>query len=315
MLAAQDSVRCYLKSISRVPLLNAEQEIEYGKAVQQMLETLHLKSALAEELRREPTLAEWATRASLDDCKLMEIINQGQCARDNMLQANLRLVVKIAKEYQGRGLEFLDLIQEGAIGLSRAVDKFDPTRGYKFSTYAYWWIRQSISRALAQKSRPIRLPVHITETLNAIKRTRRQYLQQFGRYPNINELAIALEKTPQQIERCLQVYRPVESLSRRVGTLEDTEVCELIEDPARLPQDQLLQTDLRTTIIEALRTLNPQQQQVVIMRFGLDNGVSQSLEQISAKLHVSRERVRQIEKKALNKCRQIETLQKYCQVD
>ena len=172
-----DMVRTYLHEIGRVPLLTHEQEIVYGKQVQQMMPLLEAKEALAETLEREPTMQEWADHVDLEESALKKIINQGTRAKRKMIEANLRLVVAIAKKYQKRNMEFLDLIQEGTLGLERGVEKFDPTRGYKFSTYAYWWIRQAITRAIAQQARAIRLPIHITEKLNKIKKVQRELSQ------------------------------------------------------------------------------------------------------------------------------------------
>jgi RNA polymerase nonessential primary-like sigma factor len=184
-----DMVRTYLHEIGRVPLLTHEQEIVYGKQVQQMMALLDAKEALAQELDRDPTDTEWANRVSLSETELHQVVRQGQRAKQKMIEANLRLVVAIAKKYQKRNLEFLDLIQEGTLGLERGVEKFDPMRGYKFSTYAYWWIRQAITRAIAQQARTIRLPIHITEKLNKIKKVQRELTQELGHSPSPAEIA------------------------------------------------------------------------------------------------------------------------------
>jgi len=186
-----DMVRTYLREIGRVPLLTREQEIIYGKQVQEMMSLLEAKEALAKQLHREPTTDEWATQVDTTTGELPETIKRGKRAKQKMIEANLRLVVAIAKKYQKRNMEFLDLIQEGTMGLERGVEKFDPTRGYKFSTYAYWWIRQAITRAIAQQARTIRLPIHITEKLNKIKKVQRELAQTLGRSPNANEIATA----------------------------------------------------------------------------------------------------------------------------
>ena len=188
-----DMVRTYLREIGRVPLLTREQEIVYGKQVQQMMSLLEAKSDLVKKLRREPTLKEWAEQVQKSEAELNEALRAGQRSKRHMIEANLRLVVAIAKKYQKRNMEFLDLIQEGTMGLERGVEKFDPTRGYKFSTYAYWWIRQAITRAIAEKARTIRLPIHITERLNKIKKARQQLSQQLGRTPTLIDILTALE--------------------------------------------------------------------------------------------------------------------------
>ena len=183
-----DMVRTYLHEIGRVPLLTHEQEIVYGKQVQKMMTLLAEK----EELGSELSLKEWADHVQLSEIELNRIIKQGERAKQKMIEANLRLVVAIAKKYQKRNMEFLDLIQEGSLGLERGVEKFDPTRGYKFSTYAYWWIRQAITRAIAQQARTIRLPIHITEKLNKIKKTQRELAQKLGRSADVAEIALPL---------------------------------------------------------------------------------------------------------------------------
>ena len=221
--ASKDMVRTYLHEIGRVPLLTQEQEIVLGKQVQQMMMYLELKQKLATTLGREPTQAEWAESAKITDGELNHIMRLGNRAKQKMIEANLRLVVAIAKKYQKRNLEFLDLIQEGTLGLERGVEKFDPMRGYKFSTYAYWWIRQAITRAIAQQSRTIRLPIHITEKLNKIKRTQRELAQQLGRSPTSLEIAEVLELNPAQIREYLLMARQPVSLDLRVGEHHDTD--------------------------------------------------------------------------------------------
>ena len=212
-----DMVRTYLREIGRVPLLSREQEIIYGKQVQQMMALLEAKEALTKETDHEPSLSEWAVRVDKSETELNHLMTQGKRAKQKMIEANLRLVVAIAKKYQKRNMEFLDLIQEGTLGLERGVEKFDPMRGYKFSTYAYWWIRQAITRAIAQQGRTIRLPIHITEKLNKIKKVQRELAQTLGRSPSPTEIAKELELEPAQIREYLNMARQPVSLDVRVG--------------------------------------------------------------------------------------------------
>ncbi len=313
-LYTTDAVRAYLHEIGRVPLLSHEDEIVLGKQVQKMMALLAIKDELTRQLPEvdendadaeaaEVSEAEWAAAADITVAELNKHLHRGQRSKRKMIEANLRLVVAVAKKYQKRNLEFLDLIQEGTLGLERGVEKFDPMKGYKFSTYAYWWIRQAITRAIAQQARTIRLPIHITEKLNKIKRVQRELSQKLGRSPNAAEIGVELELEPRQVREYLSIARQPISLDVRIGDNQDTELQDLLEDDGASPEDYTVQKSLQQDLRRMLLELTTQQQEVINLRFGLADGNPLSLAKVGQRMGISRERVRQLEQQALKHLR------------
>ncbi|MUG94167.1 RNA polymerase sigma factor SigC [Scytonema sp. UIC 10036] len=310
----------------RMRILLAKVAKEGDTIITPYLRIIEVQERLVSALGHRPSLERWAREAGVDVFELKQSLGQGKRrwaevakitveeleqiqfqglqAKEHMIKANLRLVVSVAKKYQNRGLELLDLVQEGTLGLERAVEKFDPTKGYRFSTYAYWWIRQGITRAIATSSRTIRLPVHITEKLNKIKKAQRKIAQEKGRTPTLEDLAQELEMTPTQVrEVLLRVPRSV-SLETKVGKDKDTELGELLETDGVTPEQMLMRESLQKDLQHLLADLTSRERDVILMRFGLSDGHPYSLAEIGRALDLSRERVRQIESKALQKLRQ-----------
>ncbi|WP_013320315.1 sigma-70 family RNA polymerase sigma factor [Gloeothece verrucosa] len=281
-----DPVRSYLQEIGRIPLLNSEEEIQLATKVQKMLSLLELKKdnlAAAEQ----------------------KIIEQGQRAKQQMIQANLRLVVSIAKRYQRRGLSLLDLIQEGSLGLIRAVEKFDPSKGYKFSTYAYWWVRQAITRALAEKSRTIRLPIHMTENLNHLKKSVRELTGELGRKPTEQEVAQRMEIPLEKLQEIRHAVYRTDAKSLNI-TLDDnqTELGEVLPDETSLPIDFVSERELMTKVDDLLEDLPPRQREIITLRFGLLTGKRMSYKEIGRQCGISHERARQLLNRAMRTLKQ-----------
>ncbi|MBD2156191.1 RpoD/SigA family RNA polymerase sigma factor [Leptolyngbya sp. FACHB-16] len=299
-----DIVRTYLKEIGRIPLLSKEQEVYLGKQVQRLMQLEELRESLAKRSQQLPNLEEWAESANLTVEELQSALALGRAAKHKMVTANLRLVVSIAKKYDKASMDLMDLIQEGAMGLVRGVEKFDPRKGYRFSTYAYWWIRQAITRAIAEKSRTIRLPIHITEKLTKIRAVQRDLMQQMGRPATNAEIAHILDIPEPDVRRYLSHSRAPVSLEMRVGNEQDTELIDVLEDESSSPEDYTTQQILRQELRELMSHLTPQQQEVLCLRYGFEDGKELTLAKIGARMNISRERVRQIERDALNKLRQ-----------
>jgi len=295
MTASADSVRAYLKQIGKVALLNAEEEVDLAKRIEAGLYA-------AERLRiAEETNEKLATQLRRD---LRWIVRDGERAKNHLLEANLRLVVSLAKRYTGRGMAFLDLIQEGNLGLIRAVEKFDYTKGYKFSTYATWWIRQAITRAMADQARTIRIPVHMVEVINKLGRIQRELLQDLGREPTPEELAKEMDITPDKVLEIQQYAREPISLDQTIGDEGDSQLGDFIEDSeAVVAVDAVSFTLLQDQLTSVLQTLSEREAGVVKLRFGLTDGQPRTLDEIGQVYGVTRERIRQIESKTMSKLR------------
>ncbi|MDP5337668.1 MAG: RNA polymerase sigma factor RpoD, partial [Nodularia sp. (in: cyanobacteria)] len=299
----EDSIRLYLQEIGRIRLLRADEEIELARKIADLLELERVRDRLQEQLEREPEYREWAEAVQIPLPAFRYRLHVGRRAKDKMVQSNLRLVVSIAKKYMNRGLSFQDLIQEGSLGLIRAAEKFDHEKGYKFSTYATWWIRQAITRAIADQSRTIRLPVHLYETISRIKKTTKLLSQEMGRKPTEEEIATRMEMTIEKLRFIAKSAQLPISLETPIGKEEDSRLGDFIESDGETPEDQVSKNLLREDLEKVLDSLSPRERDVLRLRYGLDDGRMKTLEEIGQIFNVTRERIRQIEAKALRKLR------------
>ena len=294
-----DLVRSYLRDIGRVPLLSHEQEITLGRQVQELVELEKIQQEIESLPAEDPNYALIAQKSGLTVLEVKKRFKSGTRAKERMVSANLRLVVSVAKKYTKRNMELLDLIQEGTIGLVRGVEKFDPKRGYKFSTYAYWWIRQGITRAIAEKSRAIRLPIHITEMLNKLKKVQRELSQQFSRTPSFKELAVHMDLSEEEVKDLLyRASQPI-SLESKVGDGDDTALLDLLAGGNDLPQEEIEMNCMKADLDSLLSQLPDLQNRVLRMRFGISGEDPMTLTGIGRVLGISRDRVRNLQRDGL----------------
>jgi RNA polymerase sigma factor (RpoD-like family) len=304
--SSDDTVGAFFKEMARYPLLTPDEEIQLAHNVQFLVQFEEKRQEQEAKLKRPPTKAEMVKLMELENERQLDNrLYRGRMAKRKMIRSNLRLVVSIAKRYLNRGVPFLDLIQEGAIGLNRAAEKFDPNKGYKFSTYAYWWIRQAITRTIANDARTIRLPIHIVEKLNKLKKVQRTLKQTLKRNPTEEEIAQELDITRSQLRHLLELRRQSLSLNHRVGKGEDTELVDLLEDhDLLLPEEEMSEAMMRQDIASVLEdVLTERERDVIELRYGLVNSQPHTLEEVGGIFNLSRERVRQIQTKAMRKLR------------
>ncbi len=306
-ISLEDPVRMYLKEIGKVPLLSGDEEIELAKLMEEGNRVQANIDAIKKEAKEKTSAEEHDAlmkKAEKMKTKNAAVIQKGNSAKDRLIEANLRLVVSIAKRYVGRGMQFLDLIQEGNMGLLKAVEKFDYSKGYKFSTYATWWIRQAITRAIADQARTIRIPVHMVETINKLMRVQRQLLQELGREPTTEEVAAEMKIPVERVAEIQKISQEPVSLETPIGEEEDSHLGDFIMDEkVPVPAEAASASILREELLKVLETLTDREQRVLRLRFGLDDSKQRTLEEVGKEFNVTRERIRQIEAKALRKLR------------
>ncbi len=298
--SANDTLKNYFQEISKITLLTAEQEVIFAKQVRAMTILLEKKETQEKKLERQLNPKQWANLVQMSEAELNRVVKLGQRAKKKMIEANLRWVIAIAKKYQKRHLDFADLIQEGNLGLERAVEKFDPTKGCRFSTYSAWWIREAITRAISQKSRTIRLPAHIVEQITKIQQTQKKLAKSLGRTATKTEIARDLDSTTERVRELLSMAQRPISLNILIGENLGVDLLDFLKDNSVSPENYVNRQFLQQSLSELMSDLKPQQREVLLLRFGLENGgVELSLTQIARKMNLSHERIRQIERRAL----------------
>ncbi len=303
MINKKDSLGIYLQEIGRIKLLTAAEEITLARKIADLLKLEQERLSLSKVLKRTPTSLEWARELNISVQQLSHRLHIGRAAKNKMIRANLRLVVSIAKKYSNRGLTLQDLIQEGTLGLIRAAEKFDSELGYKFATYATCWIKQAISRAIANQSRTIRLPIHVTEKIDRVKKITKILTQQIGRIPTEQEIATAMEIDVDKLRFILKAAKPLVSLDKPRGVEEGLNLCDVIPTEAITPEEQVSQNQLWEDLNILLDTLSEREGQVLRLRYGIENGYMKTQDEVGRILNLSKNRIRQIEATALRKLR------------
>eukprot|EP00245_Coleochaete_scutata_P015226 TRINITY_DN6702_c0_g1_i1.p1 TRINITY_DN6702_c0_g1~~TRINITY_DN6702_c0_g1_i1.p1 ORF type:complete len:597 (+),score=109.66 TRINITY_DN6702_c0_g1_i1:170-1960(+) len=300
-----DPIRSYMRDLGKSKLLTSKEEVELARGIQDLLKLERIRDYLAQQMGREPTVTEWCKAVGMDEHKFEHRLKEGRASKDRMVLSNLRLVVSIAKNYQGRGLAFQDLIQEGSMGLIRGAEKFDHRRGFKFSTYAHWWVRQAVNRAIADQSRTVRLPVHMCEVISRISKAKHMLRSEHGRPPREEEVAELVGMSVDKLRMVQRSARVPRSMEQPVGKDSERQLSEFIADEVTTsPEEEITKRLLKQDLENVLHTLSPRERDVLRLRYGLDDGRVKTLEEIGHVFRVTRERIRQIESKAMRKLRQ-----------